>query len=96
MSQFGNLLRNVGAKHAYKNYYNGLYASEQAGWKKSPTAFAELAQICRDRNIPLKIVLIPELHSLAEDYEFEPIESLIVQVGATDGGEVLNPDRRFT
>jgi lysophospholipase L1-like esterase len=89
-SQFDSLLRNVGVNKTYKEYYNGLYADDQPGWKKSQNAFAELAQICRDRKIPLKIVLIPELHSLSGDYEFKHIDDLIRAVGATNGVEVLD------
>ncbi len=88
-SQFDCLLRNVGANKTYKEYYNGLYAADQPGWLKCQKAFAELAQICRDRKIPLKVVLIPELHSLLGDYEFKHIEDLIRQVGATNSVEVL-------
>ena len=89
-SQFDGLLRNVGANKTYKEYYNGLYADEQPGWKKSQAAFAELAQICRSRNIPLKIVLIPELHTLSGNDEFKHIEDLIRGVGAANNVEVIN------
>jgi len=89
-SQFDSLLRNVGANKTYKEYYNGLYAGDQPGWKKAQAAFADLAQLCRDRHLPLKVVLIPELHSLSGNYEFTHIDNLIRAVGATNQFEVVD------
>jgi len=89
-SQLGNLVRNVGANKNYKDYYNSLYDPNQPGWPKCQAAYAELAQICRDRKIPLKIVLIPELHSLSGNYEFTHINDLIRHIGETNNVEVLD------
>ena len=85
-----SLLRNVGADKGYKKYYSDLYEPEQPGWKKSQEAFAELARLCRERNIPLRILLIPELHSLAGNYEFTRVHDLIREVGAKNGVSVLD------
>ena len=89
-SQFGNLVRNVGANKNYKDYYDSLYDPNQPGWPKCQAAFADLARVCRERNIPLKILLIPELHSLSGNYEFTHIHDLIRNIGATNDVEVLD------
>src|SRR4051794_30087451 len=80
-SNFDALQRNVGVHQTYREYYRGLYAESQPGWKKSQAAFAELAGICKEHNLPLHIVLIPELHTLSGNYEFKDIDDLIRQVG---------------
>ncbi len=75
------LLRRTGVRPMYKDYYQGLYAANQPGWLKSQAAFAELGDLCRTRGMSLRILLIPELHSLAGHYEFGGVHDLIREVG---------------
>ncbi len=89
-ANFDSVLRNVGANKGYKKYYSDLYEPEQPGWKKSQEAFAELAEICRKRNIPLHILLIPELHTLSGDFEFKHVHDLLREVGTKNGAGVLD------
>src|SRR5581483_11560357 len=89
-TQFGAMLRNVGANKNYKDYYNGLYNENQPGFPKMKAAYAELAQICREKNIPVKILLIPELHTLSGNYEFTNINDIMRNIGKTNGMEVLD------
>ena len=89
-AQLGGVLRNVGANKNYKEYYNSLCTPNKPGWLKEQAAFAELAQICRDRKMPLKVCLLPELHTLSGNYEFEPLCNLIRGVGATNHFEVVD------
>ena len=89
-ANFGALLRNIGANKNYSQYYESLYDPSQLGWPKCQAAFADLAKTCRERNIPVKVLLIPELHSLSGNYEFKRINDLIRQIGATNGMEVVD------
>jgi lysophospholipase L1-like esterase len=89
-ANFDSALRNVGANKDYRKYYNDLYAPEQPGWIKSQAAFGELAQICKARNLPLHILLIPELHTLAGNYEFKNIHQAIREVAKKHGAGVLD------
>jgi len=89
-SNFDSALRNVGANKDYKAYYNGLYEPHQPGWLRSQEGFADLAQLCRTRNLPLHIVLIPELHTLSGNYEFKQVDDLIREVGTKNNFEVLD------
>ena len=89
-ANFDNLLRNLGANKGYHNYYSDLYEPGQPGWQKSQEAFAELTAICRQRGMPLHILLIPELHSLSADYEFKQVHDLIRGVGAKNNIGVLD------
>jgi lysophospholipase L1-like esterase len=89
-SNFDALRRNLGAGQNYKQYYEGLYDDKQPGWPKCQAAFAELARLCKDRNTPLHVLLIPELHTLSGNYEFTHIDDLIRQIGIKNGVSVLD------
>ena len=89
-ANFDALLRNVGANKNYRTYYESLYTAAQPGWRKSQDAFAELAALCRQRHLPLHILLIPELHTLAGNYEFTRIHDLIRAVGKEIDAPVLD------
>ena len=89
-SNLDSVLRNLHARQSYKEYYNGLYDSGQPGWPKCQRAFAELADLCRQRNIALHILLIPELHTLSGNYEFRRIDSYIIDIGKKIHAPVLD------
>jgi lysophospholipase L1-like esterase len=89
-SNFDAFERNLGVNQTYREYYRGLYADNQPGWKKCQDSFAELAAICRDHKLPLHILLIPELHTLSGNYEFKDIDDKIRAVGAKLGVSVLD------
>lgn len=54
---------------SFRDYYADLYADEQPGWKGAREAFLTLRDVCAERGIDLKVVLLPELHQL-RDYPF--------------------------
>src|SRR5260221_14447668 len=89
-SNFDGLLRNIGANENYEAYYNGLYAPDQQGWKNCQAAFADLAETCRNRHLPLHILLIPELHSLSGSYLFKPIHNVVRQLAAKNNLDVVD------
>lgn len=84
------LWRNIGANKSYRDYYRGLYGDDRPGWKRAQAAFAELGTLCQSRQLPWHILLIPELHSLAGNYEFKAIHDQLRQVGARHGVPVLD------
>lgn len=81
-SNLDALLRRASARQNYKAYYESLYVANQPGWLKSQAAFAELSSLCKSRKIPLRILLVPELHTLGGNYEFAKIHDLLRGVGA--------------
>jgi lysophospholipase L1-like esterase len=89
-SNLDALTRNVGASGSYRDYYERLYLPTQPGWAKCQAAFAELAALCRQRGIPLDILLIPELHTLSGNYEFTKIHDLIRDIGKSNAVPVLD------
>jgi lysophospholipase L1-like esterase len=73
----------------YREYYADLYRDGQPGWERTKAAFAELARACRARGIPLKVVLLPELHEPGK-YPFAREHGLLMQHLRGLGIEVLD------
>jgi lysophospholipase L1-like esterase len=61
----------------YKDYYANLYREDRAGLIKAKDAFLQLRDVCRENNIKLQVVLIPELHNL-KDYPFKREHNIIL------------------
>ncbi len=74
---------------SYKEYYRGLYASDRPGWLAEQAAFRELAELAHDKNIPVIIYLLPELHELTS-YPFLDIDQKVMKVGADLGLPVVD------
>ena len=89
-SSIDYVLRNLGARQTYSQYYNGLYDANQTGYPKMRRAFAELAAVCKQRGIAFHILLIPELHTLSGDYEFKRIDNFIRDIGRQNNVSVLD------
>lgn len=94
-TQLGNVFRNIGANKNYKDYYNGLYDQNQPGYPKMIEAFVDLGKVSREKKIPVKIILIPELHSLSGNYEFAHVDDLIGDIGRTNGMEMVDLVKAF-
>ena len=60
----------------YMDYYLGLYDDNFEGRILFEKSINELKGIAKEKNIPLLIVIIPELHNL-KDYPFENINEFI-------------------
>ena len=83
-SALDSVMRNTKTRETYREYYRGLYGDDQAGWQKCQRAFASLASFCREKSIPCRVLLIPELHSLGAGYEFADIHDKIRALSARE------------
>jgi lysophospholipase L1-like esterase len=79
-SSAGGMARDMGQRADYADYYRRLYEPTRPGWQACQEALAELADLCREKQIELRILMIPELHSPGEDYRFEDIHQQIQQI----------------
>ncbi|RKZ48874.1 MAG: hypothetical protein DRR00_18560 [Candidatus Parabeggiatoa sp. nov. 3] len=78
-------------KSTYKNYYSGLYADNQPGWQATKAALTELSEIGNQRNIPVVMFIIPELHDLGSaTYPFADIHKKLVALGTNLGLPVID------
>jgi lysophospholipase L1-like esterase len=60
----------------YAAYYAALYDEGRPGWVAAKDALRRLRDECRERDIGLAVVLLPELHELA-DYRFAAQHALV-------------------
>ncbi|MEM9553220.1 MAG: SGNH/GDSL hydrolase family protein [Acidobacteriota bacterium] len=75
-SRLKTLGSRFGEGRGWQDYYLGLYADEQPGWRTMRAALERLRDLCREHEIGLRIVLLPELHQL-DPYPFEAIHTQI-------------------
>jgi lysophospholipase L1-like esterase len=61
---------------SYRDYYRSLYADGAPGWLATREALELLAQVCKQQEIRLQVVLLPELHELT-DYPFAREHALV-------------------
>jgi len=57
----------LGETQGFAAYYAGLYEDGQPGFEQMKRAFTELRDLCRERGIGLRVVLLPELHDPANE-----------------------------
>ena len=83
-SFWDEILRLLHLRANYRDYYRSLYQDGAPGWMACQRAFRELMALCRGEHIDLRIAIIPELHSIGADYEFQDVSFLVRSV-AKDG-----------
>lgn len=80
----------------WRDYYSGLYDESNPGWADCQAALRELSTICQDRDIPLLVMLIPELHQLGEVYPFTDVHQKVAAIFDEQHIEVLDATSAFT
>jgi lysophospholipase L1-like esterase len=80
-SALDSMLRQSGRRPNYRDYYRGLYEDGKPGWMACQAAFRELIDLCRQDKIELRMVLLPELHTVGADYEFRAVHEKVRQIG---------------
>jgi lysophospholipase L1-like esterase len=83
------LLARLGASSGFEEYYAALYRGEPEGWRRSRAALLELQEVCREHDIALQVVLLPELHELV-DYTFAREHAQIADFLRASGIPVLD------
>ena len=63
----------------WRNYYKAMYADESASLEQNNRSMVELFDICRERNIELLVVSIPELR-VFDDYPFDYVTAYLKEL----------------
>ena len=84
------LMRQLGAKPTLDAYYAGLYDERNPGWRASREALTALSRLCRSEGVPLRVVIIPELHQPNSHYPFLRAHALVRAVVEREGVPVLD------
>ncbi|MGD9645373.1 MAG: SGNH/GDSL hydrolase family protein [Pirellulales bacterium] len=83
-------LRRSGSLPDWQSHYAELYRDDAAGWRDCRRAIGELVVLCRKQQIPLLVVLIPELHRLGADYPFRAAHQSVTDLVTQQGVRVLD------
>jgi lysophospholipase L1-like esterase len=94
-SAWDALLRAMNLKEGFVEYYAALYQDDNAGWQACQKALDQLSQTCRARGIPLRVVLLPELHHVDDSYPFRFVHERVTTRVASQGVPVLDLDGAF-
>lgn len=82
---------NAGLLPSYRDYYPSLFADNQPGWQAAKAALTELSEIGNERNIPVVMFIIPEIHDLNRaTYPFADIHKKLAIFGTNLGLPVVD------
>jgi len=79
-----------------EEYYHSLYRSDAENWRRTRQALHEMAQICRDENIPLIVMLFPVLYKLNSHYPFRDLHEMVDREIQNTGAQFLDLLPAFT
>ena len=89
-SRVDAMLRAVGARPSWKEYYRSLYDDRQPGWHAARQALHTLARITSEDGTRLLVAILPELREINGDYPFANQHREIRAVVEGDGIPVLD------
>jgi hypothetical protein len=78
----------------FAEYYSALYRDGAEGWARSQAALRELARLSREQGFELRVVLLPELHQLA-DYAFRREHEMVLEFLRANAIPALDLAPRF-
>jgi hypothetical protein len=75
-SRIHSTINNLLQSKSFSEYYSELYRTDQIGWVNTRKSFLLLQDFCRENDIDLQVVLLPELHVL-KNYPFKKEHNLV-------------------
>lgn len=88
-SRLRELFSSRSGNEDFRTYYANLYRDGAPGWEATRKALRDLAALCRERGIALRVVLLPELHDLV-DYPFQEAHEKVARVLRDENVPVLD------
>ncbi len=89
------LKRKLGLAPTFDRYYRDLYHEDRPGWQACQAAIRRVAAVCREHNIPLRMLLIPELHFPGGEYPFADIHAQVTKFATDEGVPLLDLQHAF-
>lgn len=77
--------RRGGNRPGYADYYRSLYKKDAEGWRQCRASLNRLAVVCREKEIPLIVSILPELHQVGDAYLFGDVHDSVQQIFASQG-----------
>ncbi len=89
-NRFDGILRRIGSRPGWKQYYASLYNDNQPGFQACKAALRSLAGTTRREGTQLLVAILPELHEINENYPFTAEQQKIKDVVASEGVPVID------
>jgi lysophospholipase L1-like esterase len=89
-NRFDGILRRIGLRPTWKQYYASLYNDNQPGFQACKAALHHLAKATRSDGAQLLVALLPELHEINGNYPFIAEHQKIKDALAPDDLPVLD------
>jgi hypothetical protein len=83
------LAERVDPAKRYQSYYSNLFKEDLPGFRHAEESFLLLKKVCRENNISLQVVLVPELHNLSH-YPFKKEHRMMEDFLRNNGIDVID------
>lgn len=60
-----------------EEYYGALYKDGRPDWGRTKAAFRKLKKICDERDVPLVVLLVPEVHNFSVESPYRKIYGIL-------------------
>jgi lysophospholipase L1-like esterase len=90
ISRFDSMLRFVGKRPNWKEYYSGLYQDGLPGFEAAKKAVGDLAAATRADGARLLVTILPELHEINASYPFTSAHQKIRDTAAASHVPVMD------
>ena len=88
-NRYDGVLRRLGSRPDWKNYYSSLYDDDRPGFQACKAALVDLVAATRENHAKLMVALLPELHQINDSYPFTAAHQKIKDVLAPEQVPVL-------
>jgi lysophospholipase L1-like esterase len=89
-NRFDGVLRHLGMRPDWKQYYSSLYNDDKPGYQACKKALASLADATRANGAKVLVAILPELHQINDDsYPFKAAHAKIKDVLAAENVPVV-------
>lgn len=89
-SSIDHILRLIGVKPGYQQYYSGLYSNNNDGWKHIEESLELLIESADRIGSKVVIASIPELRSVGSSYIFSFVDQKLKDFGSKKNVEVIS------
>jgi len=88
-SRLEQIKTKFGVQESFEEHYKNIYQNDFEGWILTQKSFAKLGKYANDRNIPVVVAMIPDIHNL-KNYPFGFIHKKIKKLSEDNGFEFVD------
>jgi hypothetical protein len=88
-SRLEQIKTKFGVQESFEEHYKNIYKDDFEGWILTKKSFAKLAKYANDRNIPVIVAMIPDIHNL-RNYQLGYIHEKVKKLSEVNGFEFVD------